>query len=87
MTITISLSPKQEKQLAERAAQAGQEVAAYVQDLIDRDLGAVDLHAILAPVRRNFEESGLTDEDLTALVEEVREDIWREQHGRPSKAS
>jgi hypothetical protein len=87
MTITISLSPKQEKQLAERAAQAGQEVAAYVQDLIDRDLGTEDLDAILAPVRRNFEESGLTDEDLTALVEEVREDIWREQHGRPSKAS
>ena len=87
MTITISLSPKQEKQLAERAAQAGQEVAAYVQDLIDRDLGTEDLDAILAPVRRNFEESGLTDEDLTALVEEVREDIWREQHGRPSRAS
>jgi len=87
MTITISLSPKQEKQLAERAAQAGQEIAAYVHDLIDRDLGAKDLDAILAPVRRNFEDSGMTDEDLTALVEEVREDIWREQHGRPSRAS
>jgi hypothetical protein len=46
---------------------------------------AENLDAILAPVHRNFEESGMTDEDLAALVEEVREDIWREQHGRPSK--
>jgi hypothetical protein len=49
------------------------------------NLGAEDLDAILAPVRRNVEESGLTDEDLAALVAEVREDIWRETHGRPSE--
>ena len=29
----------------------------------------------------------MTDDDLAALVEGVREDIWREEHGRPSKAS
>jgi hypothetical protein len=87
MTITISLSPQQERRLAERAAQAGQEIAAYVHQLIDRDIQAENLDAILAPVRRNFEQSGMTDEDLTALVEEVREDIWREKHGRPSKTS
>jgi hypothetical protein len=46
---------------------------------------AEDVDAILAPVRRDFEESSMTDEDLAALVEEVREDIWREQHGQPSK--
>ena len=55
--------------------------------LIDRDIQAESLDAILAPVRRNFEQSGMTDEDLAALVEEVREDIWREKHGRPSKTS
>ena len=49
------------------------------------DLGAEDLDAILVPVRRCFEHSGMTDEDLAALVEEAREDIWWEQHGQPSK--
>jgi hypothetical protein len=87
MTITISLSPERERRLAERAAQAGQEVIAYVHHLIDRDIEAESLDAILAPVRRNFEQSGMTDEDLAALVEEVREDNWREKHGRPSKTS
>ena len=87
MTITISLSPEQEKLLAERAAQAGQEVVSYVHHLIDRDLDAKKLDEILAPVRRDFEQSGMTDDDLAALVEEVREDIWQETRGRPSKAS
>jgi hypothetical protein len=79
MTITISLSPEQEKRLAERAARAGQEISAYVHQLIDRDIRAESLDALLAPVRRDFEQSGMTDDDLAALVEEVREDIWREK--------
>ena len=76
-----------ERRLAERAARAGQDVASYLHHLIDRDIDLESLDAILAPMRRNFEESGMTDDDLAALVEEVREDIWREKHGRPSKAS
>jgi hypothetical protein len=87
MTITIDLKPEQEKRLAERAAKAGQDIAAYVRRLIDRDIDAASLDAILAPVRREFEESGMTDDDLADLVEEAREDIWLEEHGRPSKAT
>ena len=86
MTITITLRPEQERRLAARAARAGQDVDAYVHHLIARDLDAEGLDAILAPVRRHFEESGMTDDDLTALVEEVREDNWREEHGRPSQS-
>jgi hypothetical protein len=87
MTITIHLSPEQERRLAERAARAGQNVPAYVHRLIDHDIQAESLDAILAPVRRDFEQSGMTDDDLTALVEDVREVIWREEHDRPNKAS
>jgi hypothetical protein len=85
MTITIDLSVEQQKRFAAKAAQASHELSAYVHQLIDRDLEAESLDAILAPVRRNFEQSGITDEELSALVEEVREDIWRETHGQPSK--
>jgi hypothetical protein len=87
MTITINLSSEQERRLAERAARSGQDITGYIYRLIDRELDEQDLDTILAPVRRNFDESGMTDEDLAALVEEAREDIWREKHGRPSKAS
>jgi predicted DNA-binding protein len=86
MTITIDLSPEQERRLAALAARAGQDVTGYVHYLIDRDIDVESLDAILAPVRREFDQSGMTDDDVAALVEEVREDIWREKHGRPSKA-
>jgi hypothetical protein len=52
---------------------------------IERDDEAERLDTILAPVRRYFEASGMTDEDLAALVEEVREDIWRERHMEPKE--
>ena len=87
MTITINLSPDQQSRLTAKAAQAGRELSAYVQQLIDRDIDVESLDAILASVRRNFEQSSMTDEELTTLVEEVREDIWRETHGKPSKSS
>ncbi|MEK6302561.1 MAG: hypothetical protein AABO41_17760 [Acidobacteriota bacterium] len=40
------------------------------------------LSEILAPIRKSFEESGMTEEDLDVLIEEVREEVWKE---RPEK--
>lgn len=34
---------------------------------------------ILAPVREGFEESGLTDDALDALVEQAREDFYQQR--------
>jgi hypothetical protein len=34
---------------------------------------------ILAPVRKSFQESGMTDDELAALVEKAREDFHRER--------
>jgi hypothetical protein len=34
---------------------------------------------ILAPVRESFEESGMTEDELDALVEKAREDFYRER--------
>jgi chromosomal replication initiation ATPase DnaA len=89
MTITIDLKPDEERWLSERAARNGEDVGSYIQRLIAREIQAParTLEEVLAPVRQQFEESGMTDEELAALVEEVREDIWQEEHGRPSKGS
>jgi hypothetical protein len=89
MTITINLDPEEERRLAERAARHGEDVETFIHHLIAREIQtpATTLDEALAPVRQQFEESGMTDEALGALVEEVREEIWQEKHGRPSKAS
>ena len=56
--------------------------------LIERDIqepSAVD--QALAPFRREVEASGLTDDELRDFFDEVREEVWQEKHGGPSKTS
>jgi hypothetical protein len=88
MTITIWLSDDEQRQLAERAARNGREMADYVHMLVKRDIdepSAVD--EALAPFRRQVEESGMTDDELGDFFEGVREEVWQEKHGRPSETS
>ncbi len=85
MSITISLSPEEEKGLRERAARAGQDVAAYVRQIIHREiLGASEA---LAPFRYEVANSGISHEELRVFFEEVREEIWQEKHGNTSGRS
>jgi predicted transcriptional regulator len=88
MTITIRLSDDEQRRLAERAAQSGRDVAEYVHMLIERDIREpVAVDQALAPFRRQVEASGMTDDELGDFFEEVREEVWQEKHGRPSKTS
>jgi predicted DNA-binding protein len=86
MTITIRLSDDEQRLLAERASRTGRDLADYVHLLIERDIhGPTDVDEALAPFRRQVEESRMTDEELGDFFEEVREEVWQEKHGRPSK--
>ena len=88
MTITIRLSDDQQRQLAERAARHGRDLAEYVHWLIERDIqGPTAVDQALAPFRRQVQESGMTDDELGDFFEEVREEAWQEKHGRPSPTS
>ena len=83
MTITISFSSEEERRLRERAARTGLDVEAYIHGLIGRDLrDRAGGDEALAPFRRQVEESGLSDEELSAFFEEVRDEVWREKQGR-----
>lgn len=93
MAVTVTLSAEAEQKLRERAARQGRDVADYVRELIEKDVrdangasGAKSdrqsLDDVLAPVRENFARSGMTEDDLARLVEEVREEVWQEQQAR-----
>lgn len=83
MTLAIFLTPEQQRKLAERAARSGQDVASYVVRLIERDIRSTsDVGEALTPFRRQIEESGMSDEDLDAFFEDVREEVWHEKHGK-----
>lgn len=85
MNLTINLSPDEEKRLVERAARNGQDLTAYVHQLIERDIQVVG--EALAPFRRQVEESGISEDELDVFFEEVREEVWQEKPGGPSKTS
>ena len=59
----------------EAAARKGQDAEAYVIDAVERALRKRSLDEMLAPVRSQFAASGMTEEELTALVKAERRDV------------
>jgi hypothetical protein len=82
MTVTIRLSAEEERQLLERAAMHGQDVASYVHRLIENDIQtSTTADDALAPFRRQVAESGLSDDELEDLFEQARDEVWQAKQG------
>lgn len=79
------LPPDTEAELRERARASGEDVAAYAARLIRDVLQTPYVDELLAPVRRQVEESGISDEELDRLGEELREEVWQESQARKAK--
>jgi hypothetical protein len=102
MTLTITLPPETEKKLQERAAQAGQTVEGFVRQLVERAVedtngsqvpepaaspAARTFDDIFAPLRKEVEEHGITEEELDHLLEQAREEVWQERQARKGQGS
>jgi endonuclease III-like uncharacterized protein len=85
MGATITLPTELEKKVAERAAAQGLPLEEYTLRLIEEGLTPRErtFDEILAPFRREVEESGITDEELDALFGQARRDYYREQKRHP----
>ncbi len=82
MTVTIELKPEIEKALQQKAKENGFEVNIYLEQLIEKDIERRKLlDEVLAPIRKNFAESGMSEDDLDALVESERQVMWKEKNG------
>jgi hypothetical protein len=82
MILQIPVSPETEAVLRERASAHGEEVGAYAARLLRDALSAPSVDELLAPFRREVEESGASDEELDLLCEELRQDVRQEQYDR-----
>ncbi len=81
MTLTIKVPQNIGAILEETAKNNGKDVAEYVEDLIEKDFNRrKTLDEILAPLRKDFAESGMTEDDLDALVESERQAVWEEKN-------
>ena len=73
MTITITLTPEEERKLADLARARGQDPAAHAHDVVTAYLngasqrGTKSFEEILAPIWEGWQKSGMTDGEVDAL--------------------
>ncbi len=84
-TLSIPVAPETEAKLRERATANGQDVASYAARLLNDAVQSASLDEILAPVRRAFEESGMTDDELSDLLEREKHAMRAERREAASR--
>ncbi len=84
MELTIKVPDEAKPALEQRARERGySDVNQYVERLITADLlAARSFDEILAPIRKTFQESDLTEGELDALFEEAREEVYQERKAK-----
>jgi len=83
-TIEISGLPLGTKTTLEELGRSrGKSAEDYLRDLIQTDLlSERPFSEILEPIRRSFDESGMSEAELDALFAEAREKVYEESQGR-----
>ncbi|HSK71594.1 MAG TPA: hypothetical protein VK892_07860 [Pyrinomonadaceae bacterium] len=81
-TIEITgLPPSVIEAVENRAKEIGTTPENYVRYLIEEDLGsALSMRVLFAPVREQIRESGISEAELDELLEEAREEVYREKN-------
>lgn len=85
--LQVPLSPDTERALRERAHANGEDVASYAARLIQQALTTPSVDELLAPFRREVEESGIADDELDRLGEELRQEVRQEKQTRKAKTA
>jgi hypothetical protein len=86
-TLTLTLPPETERKLRACAAASGQDVATFALEAIEAKLRTTPLPTLdarLAPLRQEFRESGMTEDELDELLAEVRDEARRDRRERQS---
>ncbi len=86
MTLTIELKPEVEKLLKQKASAKGFTIDDYVEDLIEKDVDKQKtLDEIFAPVRQEFKEQGMTEDELDDLIYQARREVYAEKKAKENK--
>jgi hypothetical protein len=81
LTITITLAPDMERKLIAAAATNGLTPEIFAHHLIERGLKD-SLDQVLAPFRKEVEESGITDDELRELFTKARAEVRAEKRAK-----
>jgi hypothetical protein len=82
MVLSVSVNPETEARLRELAEAAGVDVSSYVVRMITEGAAKRSLDEELAPLRRQFAESGTTDEQLVSEITEAQSEYRSDMRKR-----
>jgi hypothetical protein len=84
MELRITVPDEARSALEQRARERGcSDVGKYVEQLITTDLlAAKSFDEILAPIRKTFQKSGMSEDDMESLFEETREEVYQERKAK-----
>ncbi len=71
--LTIDITPDVKTALEQKAK--GKDIKQYVQNLVQKQALRPPLDEALAPVRREFAESGMSEDELDEFMNSVREKV------------
>jgi pyruvate carboxylase len=80
----LKLSKKAGEKLVQRANESGRDLASVASDLIERAVTQPTVDEVLAPFRKQVADSGMSEEELEAFFDDVREKAFQERHRRPA---
>ena len=72
MVLNIDITSATELRLRRQAEAAGKDVQTYVSELVEQAASRSSLEERLAPIRRAFAQSGVSDEELIADITEAQ---------------
>jgi len=87
MTITIDLPSEIEEKVKMQASHDGLKLEDYLKSLIEETANRRErvkrssessFDEILAPIRKGFDESGMSEDEILEFFEEAREEVWQE---------
>ncbi len=74
LALKVRLSPEARRNLTEQAAAVGRDLDEYASELLEHAVCEPSVDAVLAPLRKEFAESRVTDEQLIEQIEEARDE-------------
>ena len=80
--VTLNLPKPIEDRLAEKAKEAGVDVARYISNLVEAHAAKPTLKELSGPVYEQFLASGMTDEELGDWLEQAKHEMRAERRAR-----
>lgn len=78
MTLVLELKPEIEAALRKKALADGKDFQNYVIETLETKALKPSIDEILFPVRQDFEETGMSEEEFDVFIDDLREKIWQE---------